>query len=216
MAGMSDPTAPLPPQPQGLPPAAPPRQATMTSAGQVALVVGAVLGSLLLLTGVGLVAAHVFGGGPGRGGHERVMMSDRDGPGNGRGLALGHEKGRGQGMDKGQRPGQGQGMGQGQGQGMGRGNGMGRPGAGTDDVLHGEFTTGVTGTPTVMVVQSGQVTAYTPGSSLTVKSSDGFEATYVLDATVATTRGATQLATGVQVHLVAAKEGMKVTRLIVG
>ena len=93
---------------------------------------------------------------------------------------------------------------------MGRGNG------GLGAVLHGEYTTNVTGTPTVMVVQSGQVTAYTAGTSLTVRSSDGFEAKYALDGTVATTRGATALATGVQVRVVAAKEGMKVTRLQVG
>ena len=35
-----------------------------------------------------------------------------------------------------------------------------------------------------MVVQTGQVTAYTAGKSLTVKSTDGFEATYTLDGTV--------------------------------
>ena len=92
---------------------------------------------------------------------------------------------------------------------------MGRLAAGIDGVLHGEFTTNVTGTPTVMVVQSGQVTAYTAGESLTVRSADGFEATYVVDATVATMRGAADLAAGVQVQVVAAKEGMKLTRLSV-
>ena len=84
-------------------------------------------------------------------------------------------------------------------------------------MLHGEFTTNLTGTPTVMVVQSGQVTAYTAGKSLTVKSTDGFEATYTLDGGTATTgRNAAALATGVQVHVVAAKDGMKVTTLVVG
>ena len=68
-----------------------------------------------------------------------------------------------------------------------------------------------------MVVQTGQVTAYTAGKSLTVKSTDGFEATYTLDATTATTgKNATQLANGVQVRVLAAKEGMKVTALVVG
>jgi hypothetical protein len=68
-----------------------------------------------------------------------------------------------------------------------------------------------------MVVQTGQVTAYTAGTSMTVRSSDGFEATYTLDAaTVAASRGAAGLANGVQVRVVAAKEGMKVTELRVG
>jgi hypothetical protein len=49
-----------------------------------------------------------------------------------------------------------------------------------------------------------------------VRSADGFEATYVLDATVATMRGVSDLAAGVPVQVVAAKEGMKVTRLFVG
>ena len=97
------------------------------------------------------------------------------------------------------------------------GMGMGRGAAGLGAVLHGEFTTNVTGTPTVMVVQTGQVTAYTAGKSLTVKSTDGYEATYVLDATTATAgRGGAQLSNGVQVRVLAAKDGMKVTTLVVG
>ena len=94
---------------------------------------------------------------------------------------------------------------------------MGRGAAGLGAVLHGEFTTNVTGTPTVMVVQTGQVTAYTAGKSLTVKSADGYEATYVLDATTATAgRGGAEPANGVQVRVLAAKDGMKVTTLVVG
>ncbi len=100
----------------------------------------------------------------------------------------------------------------------GNGMGMGRGAAGgLGAVLHGEFTTNLTGTPTVMVVQTGQVTAYTAGKSLTVKSTDGFEATYTLDGTAMTAgRNAAQLANGVQVRVVAAKDGMKVTVLVVG
>ncbi len=173
----------------------------------------AVFGTLLLMTGVGLVAAHVFGGGPGRG-DERVSMVERGGPGNGKGMGqgmgLGHQKNKAQGNGN-----NGNGNGNGPGN-NGNGPGMGRMAAGMDGLLHGEFTTNVTGTPTVMVVQSGLVTAYTAGTSLTVKSADGFEATYVLDATVATMRGASDLAAGVPVQVVAAKEGMKVTRLTVG
>ena len=97
------------------------------------------------------------------------------------------------------------------------GLGAGRCAPGPRRVLHGEFTTNLTGTPTVMVVQTGQVTAYTAGKSLTVKSTDGFEATYTLDGGTATAgRDATALATGVQVRVVAAKDGMKVTALVVG
>ena len=185
------------------------------------MVAAAVFGTLLLMAGVGLAAALVggVGHGFGFGDDDRVAMSDRDGPGNGRGmgLGLGQDKNRNKGN---QGNGQGNGPGnQGQGQGNnGQGNngqGMGRLGAGIDGVLHGEFTTNVTGTPTVMVVQTGQVTAYTAGESLTVRSADGSAATYVVDATVATMRGAADLAAGVQVQVVAAKEGMKLTRLSV-
>jgi hypothetical protein len=65
-----------------------------------------------------------------------------------------------------------------------------------------------------MVVQTGEVTAYTAGKSMTVKSTDGFEATYTLDAaTSATGRGGAQVATGSQVRVLAAKDGMKVVWL---
>ena len=84
-------------------------------------------------------------------------------------------------------------------------------------MLHGEFTTSVTGTPTVMVVQTGQVTAYTAGKSLAVKSSDGFTATYTLDGTAPVLgNAATPVAVGATVRVVAAKEGMKVTAVVVG
>jgi hypothetical protein len=49
-----------------------------------------------------------------------------------------------------------------------------------------------------------------------VKSSDGFQATYALDGTVTQGRGTGALATGVQVRVLAAKEGMKVIGLKVG
>jgi hypothetical protein len=240
---MTDPTAPVPQRPPVQPPVAGPPpvagsppvagppgppavapgarqgwfgQATSTSGGRIAVVAAAVFGTLLLMASVGLVAALVVGGGPGRD-DERVMMSERSGPGNGKGMGqgLGLQKDKARGNGQGNN-GNGQGN-NGNGQGNnGNGQGMGRLAPGMDAVLHGEFTTNVTGTPTVMVVQSGQVTAYTAGTSLTVKSADGFEATYVLDATVATMRGADELAVGVPVNVVAAKEGLKVTRLAVG
>ena len=173
------------------------------------------LGSLLLLTGLGLVAALVAGhDGWGRMEHARVYDEDMPGMGQGNGKGNGNglgQRNRGRGNGAEAMPGTpATPLNPGNGLGMGRGAGA------LGDVLHGEYTTDVTGTPTVMVVQTGQVTAYTAGESLTVESSDGFEATYTLDGGVATTRGGTQLATGVQVRVVAAKEGMKVTRLVVG
>lgn len=239
---MSDPDAPVP-QPRSAPVSSqtpPPgpdsdgwfSRTASTAGGRVALVAGAVFATLLLVTGVGLATAAVVGGILyAHGGDERVSLSER-GPGQGKGLALGHETnkggapgmgrglGQGQGPERGQgqNPGQGQGRGNGlggPGNGNGNGMGMGRQGLGAPDVLHGEFTTNVTGTPTVMVVQSGQVTQYSAGKSLTVRSADGFEATYALDATVASMRGAADLAAGAQVQVVAAKEGMKLTRLSV-
>ena len=87
--------------------------------------------------------------------------------------------------------------------------------SGLGGVLHGEYTTAATGAPVVMVVQVGQVTAYTAGKSITVKSSDGFEGTYDLTGQVATARIGVPVAVGVQVRVVAAKDGMKATRLVV-
>ena len=144
------------------------------------------------------------------------------GNGNGNGNGNGKRQGNGDGPQ--QAPGQavpadpanpgnpGKRLGQGNGMGMGRG-----AAGGLGAVLHGEFTTNVTGTPTVMVVQTGQVTAYTAGKSLTVKSTDGFEATYTLDGSAVTAGPAAgQLANGVQVRVLAAKDGMKVTALSIG
>ncbi len=198
-------------------------EATSSAGGRAALIAVAVLGSLLLVTGVGLLAALVAGH-DGWGQGDRTRVFDETGPGMGMGKGNGQGNGnglrnRGRGNDEG-RPGpDGAPVVPGTpanpanpGNGMGMGRGLGALG----DVLHGEYTTNVTGTPTVMVVQSGQVTAYTAGESLTVESSDGFEATYALDGAVATTRGGTVLAAGVPVRVVAAKEGMKVTRLVVG
>jgi hypothetical protein len=206
------------------PPAGPRRwwgEATSSAGGRAALIAVVVLGSLLLLTGVGLLAALVAGHDDwGRGEHARVF--DETGPGMGKGKGNGQGNGnglgnRGRGLDQG-RPGPDGGpvVPGVPGVPANPGNGLGRGLGALGDVLHGEYTTNVTGTPTVMVVQQGQVTAYTAGESLTVRSTDGFEATYALDGAVATTRGGTVLAAGVQVRVVAAKEGMKVTRLVVG
>ena len=191
-------------------------EATSTGGGRAALAVAAILGTLLLLTGIGLIAALAGDDGPDRG--ERVgMMDDRRGPGNGMGMGRGHDKKQGNGM-----PG-GNGMGNPRQEngpedlddapGLGLGRGRGGPGgAGAGEVLHGEFTTGVTGTPTVMVVQTGVVTAYTAAQSIAVESADGFRATYSLGGAIDTPRNV-PVAVGSQVRVVAAKSGMTVTRL---
>jgi hypothetical protein len=232
------PAAPAPPEWSGAAPARTRsgpggwwRQATSTGGGRAALVVAGVLGVLFLVAGIGLAAALVVG-------HHRyegrgyVTSSRGDdemmGPGNGMGRGNGYGRGQGQGQGNGKGngnknwnpPGPQQGPGQANpanpanpGNGMGLGMGRGMAGLG-GAVLHGEFTTDVTGTPAVMVVQTGEVTAYTAGKSLTVKSADGFEATYTLDAAApATGRTGAQLTTGAQVRVLAAKDGMKVVWL---
>lgn len=210
------PTAPVPPHwpgPQGSASTTGRRglwsEATSTGGGRAALVAAAVLGTLLLVTGLGLVAAlagdvdDLFD----RSERDATSEDRRPGLGLGRGQSDDDERegrgnGRGNGLGADGRPGMGPGMGPG---------GL----AAAGDLMHGEFTTGVTGTPTVMVVQSGEVTAHTPGRSLTVESGDGFEATYSLVDSFATTGTGAPLDTGAQVFVVAAKEGLKVTRLVV-
>lgn len=206
-------------------------QATSTTGGRVALVAVAVLGSLLVLGGLAVTTALVVGHHRWAGGHE-VAISRGDGDGRGQGMGRGQGNGKGQGQGNGQRNGQGQGDGSGRQRGNGGGTqpdrpsdpanpgtgsrmGMGRMAAGLAGILHGEYTTDVSGTPTAMVVQTGQVTAYTAGKTLTVKSTDGFEATYTLDGSTATARGSATLAKGVQVYVVAAKDGMLVSRHVV-
>src|SRR3954453_5755381 len=58
--------------------------------------------------------------------------------------------------------------------------GRGRAHGFADRALHGQFTVSRKGTPTVVDVQRGEVTKVDP-TSLTVRSSDGFTATYVLN-----------------------------------
>jgi hypothetical protein len=190
-------------------------QATSTSGGRVALAVGAFV-------------LRAVGGGHG----DRMAFSERRGPFSDERGPFGDQRGdrpwRGDGVPGERRrdgmvpdgpqgrmvpptlPDQGRGP-------AGTGRGMGGLGLGglAGDVLHGELTATVDGKPTVMVVQTGEVKTYTSGRSLVVRSSDGFEATYVLDGSVVATRGANGLATGAEVRVVAKKEGMSVTRLVV-
>lgn len=207
-------------------------EATSTGGGRAALAGVAVLGVLLLVTGLGLVTAFAVNQ---RGGDDRGFFSSTRG---GQNTGPGADGWKGQGDNrqrndgKGDRPGSDrQGNGRHQADGgdapfgpanpanpanPGQGTAPGRGLAGLGAVLHGEFTTAVTGTPTVMVVQTGQVTAYTAGKSLKVKSTDGYEATYTLDATTSVAGRGGEPAVGVQVRVLAAKDGMKATALVVG
>ena len=202
-------------------------EATSTGGGRAALAGVAVLAALFVVAGIGLTAALLVShhrGGDDHGFITRSRDAEGMGPQQGPGRGNGNKHGNGNGWRQGEgdvpqpaprqadpgQPGKGNGKGNGMGMGRGAAGGLGA-------VLHGEFTTNLTGTPTVMVVQTGQVTAYTAGKSLTVKSTDGFEATYTLDGTAVTAGpDAAQLANGVQVRVVAAKDGMKVTALSIG
>ncbi len=229
------PAAAAPAPPGWVPPAGPPSgprrwwdEATSTGGGRAAVGLAAALAALVLVVGVGLTAALVVSHQRGdrgfaMGERDRWDRFDEEGPGMGmgRGNGLnpndgqGRGNGRGDGNEVPQLPGQGAPVAPG---GPRQGMGMDADaGAALGAVLHGEFTTSVTGTPTVMVVQTGQVTAYTAGKSLAVKSTDGFAATYTLDGTAPVIgKAATPVAVGATVRVVAAKEGMKVTAVFVG
>lgn len=185
-------------------------EATATTGSRIALAAAAVLGVVVLLAGIGLVgsvvvhridrAGFVLGDDDERGwrgderGREHGMSFGDRGRGNGNG------EGRAQGRGGDQQPGT-PGRGRGRAEGLGGGAGL-VPGLGA--VLHGEFTTTLTGEPAVMLFQVGEVTAVTAGESLTVRSTDGFEATYALDAA---TTGSSAPAAGDLVRVLAAEEG---------
>ncbi len=193
-------------------------QAISTTGGRVALGAVAVLATLLVVAVIGLGAAIV-------GGHDR----DRDDVARGQGWfgdegqwrgpgadgppgADGRDGGpmmRGQDRQRGGTDDEGLPQGRQRGPGGGMMNGL----DGLDTILHGEFTTTATGNPVVMVVQVGEVTAYAPAKSITLESSDGFEGTYDLTGPYASTRIGLPLEVGAQVRVVAAKEGLKATRL---
>jgi hypothetical protein len=108
-------------------------------------------------------------------------------------------------------PGNQGGNGRGNGNGNDPGNGLGsllRGAMGLGNVQHGEFTfTGSDGKPVAMTVQRGQVTKVSD-TSLTVKSEDGFTATYAVSVDTRRT-GASDLASGDTVLVVAEKSGAK-------
>ena len=177
------------------------RQATSTTGGLVAVIVAGCLVALLVLGLLGFgvfavarsVAAHADG-------HPRVVLRQDDGLPPGQQKRL--ERGPG---NRGMMPGP-----QGRQNGNGNGNGVGGLGPalrGLGAVEHGQLTvTGADGKPTVMTVQRGSVTAVT-ATKLTVKSTDGFSASYALDAN---TRGRTSgLQTGDAVTVLATKSGAR-------
>lgn len=182
------------------------RQATSTTGGRIATVVALALTGLLLM---GVVAAGVFAiartVGPD---HVERAAVERD---NGRGLGNQKDKGnRGRGGDE--RlvpPGQ-----DGQGERGGppeqfRGNPFpGLKGAlgGLGEIQHGEFTTTSSGATVVMTLQRGEVTSAS-ATSVAVKSTDGFAATYVVNANTATTGpAAAELKPGDAVVVLARKD----------
>lgn len=179
------------------------RQATSTTGGLVAVIVAACLVALLVLgfLGAGLfVAARVVAGHAHGSGVER-MVDRRDGA-----LPPGQQKK----LDRAPRSKQAQPRVPGPGA-RGRGNGglgpLLRGANGLGSVQHGEFTVdGLDGKPTAMTLQRGSVSAAT-SSKVTVKSDDGFTASYAVDSS---TRGRTSgLKAGDEVLVVATKDGAK-------
>lgn len=171
----------------------------------MAVVVAGTLAVLLVL-GVAGAAAFALARGVTHQGQDRVSEARegwRDGMGPGqRGLRQGGPQ-RGMG-GLGNGPGDnGGGLG---GNGKGPGSLLGG-GAALGTVQHGEFTvTGSDGKPTVMTLQRGAVTK-AGSTTLTVRSDDGFTATYALDSTTRTP--GRSVTTGDVVLVVAQKQGGK-------
>lgn len=200
-----------------------------STVGKVAVVGGGVFALLLaavVVAGIGFAAGRhtrldtprALACAMHKDGFRGMPCVDRGGSGSGSG-------GRGQGRV----PGQGNGPGAGaEGQGDGsaprrRGDGsapqrrgdsldrQGLGGLGMAGALHGEVTLrGLEGTPTTMLFQVGEVTEYTAGSKLTVKSSDGYTATYAITSETAASQG---LAKGSTVRVLATKDGSRATRV---
>ena len=88
--------------------------------------------------------------------------------------------------------------------------GLPQGGLGLGAALHGEVVVGGA-TPKTILFQTGEVTDYTDGASIAVKSTDGFTATYALTPTsIAPQVGLTQ---GQTVRVIAEKDGAKVMRI---
>lgn len=227
------------PPPGVVPPAAPPpsgpapgfwartgdawRRVWSSTLGKVAVIAAASLAVLALLAAVTLGAwasgrddrrADAWGAGCAE------QQRDGMGPGGGRGMPCG-PSGKEKGNSNGNGFGHGRGKGQGNPNGMPmnpNGNGLGNPnGKGSNalplgNVLHGEVVVGGA-TPRSVLYQVGEVVELTAGTSLKVRSTDGFEATYALTPT--TVGRLDELATGATVRVVADKDGAKATRVVV-
>lgn len=202
------------------------REATSTRGGRFATILAASLATLAVIAaiglGIGALARGDRGGSPERAadrtsGQGRHEANNGNGNGNGTGQGLGMG---GPGRDGGHHQGQGQRQGQGPNAPIGPNApmspnprlGQGGGGLGMGAVLHGEFVSALSGTPTAMLLQSGVVTKVEAGKTLTVKSSDGFEATYALSTGTAYGRGgAAGVVTGATVLVLAVKDGAKAT-----
>jgi hypothetical protein len=184
------------------------KEATSTRGGRVAIAVAAALAALLVVGAVGFSALAIARAvsdddhGPRMG----QMRGDRDGDKDRRGnRALPWQRGDGNRQQQRANPRDRMpGMGQGD-------NGLGslmRSAGALGNVQHGEFTvTGSDGKAKAMTVQRGEVTKASD-SSFTVKSEDGFTATYAV--TTDTRRlGQRSLETGNQVFVIAEKTGAK-------
>lgn len=210
----------------------PSRNPLTATPGRLAAVI---LGTITTLTVLGLIAVvAAVAGARHFGSNERNAWSQHDEMMQGQGLDRGEDQGweRGDGNGFGEESGNGQGGGTdmgGQGRhqaneglpalpgmpGMSDGTGS-ATGFGIGGVLHGEITILQGGTPTSLLVQLGEVTKVTANQSVTVKSSDGFAATYALTADTAyPMNGASALTVGSQVRVIATKDGAKATRIAV-
>lgn len=184
------------------------RQATSTTGRRMALALSAAAVALLLLLGIGVTGLVVLRN------HDRVdLLGNRqderflgqNGPGNG--------NGNGNGFGNGQRPGPKSGTKQRNLPGMPGGR-EGLGGLGNllgGNALHGDVTATVGGAVQALVFQRGEVTALSD-TSITLKSTDGFEGTFGRNA--ATTSRGVALAKGGQAFVLArASDKVAITTL---
>lgn len=219
------------------------REATSTRGGRIATILAASLATLAVIAAIGLGIGALARGGrggwdergwdrsSGQGRHEANNgMRHGNGPGMGGGSVRDRVHHQWQGQGQGGPMGPNSPMGQGGPMGPNRPNSPTGPnspmgpndrmgqggGVGMGAVLHGEFVTALSGTPTAMLIQTGAVTKVEAGKSLTVKSSDGFEATYALTGSTTYGRGgAAGVVTGATVRVLAVKDGAKATLVAV-
>ena len=181
------------------------RQATSTTGGTIAVIVAGCLAALMVLAlvgVVGLVTLRAVGHGDRADRIERVRDGGALPPGQQKKL---DRLPQGPNAPRAQGPGQRNGN---NGTGNG-GNGIGslmRGAMALGNVQHGEFTVQDNGKATVMTLQRGEVTKAS-ATSITVKSTDDFTATYVVGA--GTQGSASRLKVGDAALVVAEKAGAK-------